>query len=331
MYSILDIFDDTFTEYRAAYFFNKHFRVEDDLLYGLSRDNPWDETHHLLEEYLRTEQCREDEEIFLAVMDKIYQWCLENLPNLRMFFEEKLFSLSFLDEDKIYLNFLEYYITDVSSATTFLKTEWEKGVDEFLMNFAHILCIRQWNNLSYATDAYRISKDYEDCEPIFEENINLLLLPYHKAPYHDYLEGIIRKIYDPSKKMDDALEADPWFGVYVSTLQTIECETSPFVGNRFNEGSYRAQFDLKVSIPSFPLLTVTLSRMRYDYTSDDHSCTLSLDAPDFMNSWRGFFSTWRMETLRSTKYEYLEANEEYERLVRLYERMMEGADWEWRS
>ncbi len=125
MYSIPDIFDNTFADYRAAYFFNKHFRPDEVMQYGLTEDAPRDKNYRLLQSYLRTEQYRRDEEIYLSVIDKIYQWCLQNLPNLRMFYDQKVFSISFLEEDKVYLSFLEYYETNISTATTFLKTDWD--------------------------------------------------------------------------------------------------------------------------------------------------------------------------------------------------------------
>ncbi len=322
MYSIPDIFDNTFADYRAAYFFNKHFSLDEAMQYGLTEDAPRDKNYRLLQSYLRTEQYRRDEEIYLCVIDKIYQWCLQNLPNLRMFYDQKVFSISFLEDDKVYLTFLEYYETNISTATTFLKTDWEKGVDEFLLNFIQVICLKQWINMSYAADAYRVSKDYVEGKSNYEEDLDLLLLPDHNAPNHDYHESIIKTIHDPRNKTESPFESDPLYGVYVSTIQTLLNDTAPFVGNVFSGGRIcMAQFNLKVAIPTLSLLTVSLSRDRFDFSSQAQSITLNLDAPDFMSTWRTFFSTWRMETLRNTKAEYLEARTEYDRLESLYQEM----------
>ncbi len=322
MYSIPDIFDNTFADYRAAYFFNKHFQPDEAMQYGLIEDAPRNKDYRMLQTYLRTTQSLRDEEVYLDVIDKIYQWCLQNLPNLRMFYDQKVFSISFLEEDKVYLTFLDYYESNISTATTFLKTEWEKGVDEFLLNFIQVLCYKQWTNMSYAADAYRITRDYVEGKSNFEEDLELLLLPDHNAPNHDYHESIIKTIHDPLKKPEGPYESDPLYRVYVSTIQTLLYDTAPFVGNVFSGGRLcKAQFNLKISIPTLSVLTVSLSRDRFDFTTITQSITLHLDAPDYMSNWRSFFSTWRMETLRTTKTEYLAALQEHDRLSMIHYNM----------
>lgn len=278
-----------------------------------------------LESYLLTDEAKEDEAIYLAVTDKIYRWCCKYVPSLKVFGQDKIVSVSFKGKNMIHVIVDEYAIMSTSMAASFLKTEWEKGVDNFLAEFIRIICEMQYNHLEKAALDYRISTDYIEGKSNYKAVTLRLRSPGRLTSRNLYLKWFLKNLFSRQKEVEDInTTTDPLLRQNVSTIEAISQDVAPFAGYRDEKGESAGSFEYEVEIHVFPIMKVTLSRMRYDHTTVERSVELNLNTLDYMDKWRNFFSVWRMETLRDTKQEYQETLEEYNHYEAVRKEILEG-------
>lgn len=131
------------------------------------------------------------------------------------------------------------------------------------------------------------------------------------------LDQYLLKRIQEEEELQNKINSDSWFDVYVKTIQSVASDVAPFIGAYGKCKSRLDIFEMIVSIPQAHVLVVNLKRIS-DKTSRSFNriAELNLDIPNYMDAWRSFFSVWRMEALKECKNEYLDVCDKYERIER---------------
>ncbi len=171
-----------------------------------------------LVEHLGTERAKEDEAVFLAVTDRVYQWFVKNLPNYHEIFESQcMVSLGYFGDSSILLftpENLEPEKQRVYVEHTFEKSDWKAGVDDFLYEFTVKLCEELGRQKNYAAEIYRISEDLVEGRLNYQKDLKELNISLAQIDKTRYMKAIMAKalgeVWRPTDEIEGKWKVSQW-------------------------------------------------------------------------------------------------------------------------